>query len=251
MELADRKKIEWIEFNLFKRYPHLIHGTFLRHGGISQGHFATLNVSLDTGDHPDSVKSNREAIARSLNLPRIVFAHQTHSSKIHVVTSKHPQTAPHADALITRETGIGLGITHADCQAALFFDPVQKVIAAAHAGWRGTVQNIYGHLIETLRRDLHCQPKDLRVVISPSLGPDHAEFKHYKEELPAAFWSFQVRPNYFDFWEISKQQLLASGIPEEQLEIAAICSYCHSQDYYSYRKEKETGRNATVIALKS
>ncbi len=246
----EKKKIEWIEFDLLKKYPNLVHGTFLRHGGVSQGPFASLNVGTAGGDHPDSVKYNRARIAKALDLSQILFPHQNHGITIHTVTSAHLQATPHADALITKATGIGLGITHADCQAALFYDPVQQVIAAAHAGWKGTVQNIYGHLIERLQREMHCQPKNILVTISPSLGPDHAEFIHYKEELPSSFWSFQVRPNYFDFWEIAKQQLTAAGIQEEKIEIANTCTYCQTENYFSHRKEKETGRNATVIALK-
>ncbi len=245
-----KKKIEWLEFNLLENFPHVAHGVFLRYGGESQGNFGTLNLSESVGDHPDTVKLNREAVRKALGLPKIVFAHQTHGSNVHRITAKNGEKTPPADALFTTEKNIGLAVTHADCQAAIFYDPVHEAIAIAHAGWKGSSQNIYARVVNAMHQEIGTQAHNLIVCISPSLGPDHAEYKNYKQELPHELWAFQKKPNHFDFWEISKSQLAACGIPEKNIEISSLCTQCNHKDYFSYRAQKETGRNATVVGFK-
>jgi len=247
----DKAKLEWLEYDLLESYPHVLHGTFSRHGGISNGkHFSTLNLGEGTADIQEHVKTNRETVRKSLGLTSIVYPHQTHGVKIHRVSAKNGHTAVQADALYTSEKNIGLGITHADCQAAIFYDPVHEVVAIGHCGWRGSAQNIYARLIETMQREIGTQPHNLLVCISPSLGPDHSEFKNYKQELPKEFWDYQTKPYYFDFWQISRMQLQKSGILDKNIEIAEICTVCNTKDYFSYRAAKDTGRNATIVALK-
>ena len=246
----EKKKIEWLEFDLLAEYPHVIHGVFLRHGGTSKGHLSTLNVGEGTSDHPDNVKANREQIRKTLELQQIVYPQQTHGTQVHRVTSKNLDKPAAADAMFTTEKGIGLAVTHADCQAAIFYDPVHEAVGVAHCGWRGSAANMYSRMVEAMRREIGTQAQNLIVCISPSLGPDHAEFKNYKQELPQDFWPHQVKPNYFDFWAISRKQLSACGIQDKNIEITETCTYCFPEDYFSYRREKDTGRHATVIALK-
>lgn len=246
----DKAKMEWLEFDLLEIYPHVVHGVFLRHGGTSKGLCSTLNLGEGTSDHPDSVKMNRELVRKALGTEHLIFPHQTHGMNVQRVTQKNLSKLLQADAIYTTEKNIALGVTHADCQAAIFYDPVHEAIAAVHCGWRGSVQNIYARVLEAMQREIGTQPQNLLVCISPSLGPDCAEFKNYKQELPQDFWSFQVKPNYFDFWAISKKQLLSLGILEKNIEITAICTVCSPTDYFSYRREKETGRHGTIVALK-
>ncbi len=247
-----KEKLEWLEYELLEKFPHVLHGTFSRHGGVSPAPFKTLNLgSGDTADKPENIKVNRELVRKALGVSKVVYPHQTHGVNVSRVTAKNADDAPQADALYTTEKGVGLGVAHADCQAAIFYDPVHEAIAVAHSGWRGSVQNIYARLIDTMRRELGTQPHNLVVCISPSLGPDHAEFKNYKHELPKDFWDFQSKPFYFDFWSISKMQLAKCGVLEKNIEVAGICTYCSTDDYFSYRLDKDTGRNATVVALKS
>lgn len=247
--VAQASKVRWSTFQKLAPYPHIAHGVFSRHGGVSEGPFAGLNVGEGVGDFPQAVQANREQIRAALDLDHLVFPTQHHGTNVQRVTQKNLGKVLHADALFTTEKRVGLAVTHADCQAILFYDPVHEVVAVAHAGWRGTVQNISAQVIEALRRDVGTQSHNLFVCISPSLGPDHSEFKNYKQEIPESLWSFQVKPLYFDFWAIAKKQLLQCGVLEKNIEIAQVCTFCH-RDYYSYRREKETGRNATVIALK-
>lgn len=246
----EKRKLEWLEFDLLEPYPHVIHGVFLRHGGTSEGHFATLNLGEAIGDHADSVKVNREIVRKALELPKIIYAHQAHGVQVHRVTAKGGDKIPTADALFTTERNIGLAVTHADCQAVVLYDPVHEAVALVHAGWRGNAQNIFARIVEAMYRDIGTQPQNLIACISPSLGPDHAEYKNYKQEFPQDLWTFQVKPNYFDFWAITKKQLNGCGIPDKNIEITSICTHCNPNDYYSYRRDKHTGRHATVVALK-
>ena len=248
--MEERQKLEWLEFDLLESYPHVSHGVFSRHGGMSQGSFGTLNLSTAVGDHPDRVKENRETVRKAMGLPHICYAQEKHGANVHRVTAKNLDKIPPADALFTTEKNVGLAATHADCQVAIFYDPVHEAIAIAHAGWKGSSQNLYARVVEAMHREIGTQAHNLLVCVSPSLGPDHAEFKNYKQEIPSELWSFQVKPTYFDFWAISREQLSKCGIGEKNIEIAGLCTVCSQQDYFSYRGKKETGRNATVVGIK-
>lgn len=246
----NQEKMEWLEFDLLESYPHVAHGVFLRHGGVSKGPYASLNLGNGTSDSHECYMANRELVRKALNVPRLVFPNQTHGTGVQRVTPKNWDKTISADALFTTEKNLALGVTHADCQAAIFYDPVHEAIAVVHAGWRSLAQNIYARTLEAMQREIGTQPQNLIVCISPSLGPDHAEFKNYKQELPQDFWTFQEKPNYFNLWEISKKQLSALGILDKNIEITETCTTCNPKDYFSYRREKDTGRHGTVVALK-
>jgi hypothetical protein len=248
-----KSKLEWLEYDLLESYPHVIHGTFTRHGGASQEPCATLNVSENTSDSPEAVTANREQVRKALGVAKVVYPQQVHGVIVQRITARNQGLIPQADALFTTEKNIGLAIQHADCQAAIFYDPVHEAIGVAHCGWRGSAQNIYARLIGAMQREIGTQSHNLIVCISPSLGPDHAEFINYKQELPKEMWEFGTgkKSNHFDFWAISKSQLLKMGIIEKNIEIVEICTQCNTDDYFSYRSAKDTGRNATVVALKS
>ncbi len=249
MEIV-KPKLEWLEYELLEKYPHVVHGVFSRHGGVSQGAWAGLNLSDGTGDRSEHIEANRELVRKRLGVSHLVFAKQHHGTIIHRVTAKNLTKVPPCDALFTTERDIALGVTFADCQGTILYDPVHEAVALVHVGWRGSAQNLYAQVIKTMSRELGTQAHNLIVCISPSLGPDHAEFKNYRQELPQSFWPFQVKPHYFDFWAISKMQLTACGVLERNIEIIEECTVCCSEDYYSYRRAKDVGRNATVVALK-
>src|SRR5689334_9991680 len=143
-----KEKMEWLEFDLLEPFPHVVHGVFLRHGGVSKGQCAALNLGEATSDVPEAVKTNRELIRKTINVSKLVFPHQTHGVNVQRVTAKNIDKVPHADAIFTTENNLALGVTHADCQAAIFYDPVHEAVAVAHAGWRGLSQNIYARVLE-------------------------------------------------------------------------------------------------------
>lgn len=249
MQKHHHNEIQWLTFDLLSE-ANIAHGIFLRHGGYSEHPFSSLNVSDDVGDHSPSVQKNRRVICDILEMPNLTFTKQCHGDALFEVLSHQKVPLQNADILATRVPGVGLAIQHADCQAAIFYDPIQKALAVAHAGWRGSVANVYAKTVQFMQAAYNSKPQNLLVGISPSLGPEDAQFIHYKQELPESFWKFQTKPNYFDFWAISRMQLETCGIPSEQIEIAGISTFSHPEDYFSYRRDKVTGRHATVAMLR-
>lgn len=250
-----RKKhgaVEWLEFELLADIAGLTHAVFLRHGGASTGPFASLNTCVSVGDDPKHVAQNIEKIRAVIGVARLERAVEKHGIAHEFICADQLRELGVCDGLITVDREVGLVITHADCQAAIFYDPKHRAIANVHCGWRGNVQNIYGETIRIMREKIGSRPEELIVGISPSLGPAHAEFKNYRTELPDTFLPYQVQPTYFDLWEISRQQLLEAGIVASHIEIAGICTYAEARDFFSYRRDKPvTGRHATVVALTS
>lgn len=247
--------LEWLTFDLFDQFPSLHHAVFLRSGGYSVGTYKGLNTSPYVGDKDQHVEKNLSLLnthfKREISKWQgLKFGKACHSTALACVNQKSASELVDYDGLLTNHNKITLMMRHADCQIALFFDPVQHAIASVHAGWRGSVAQIYQKTIDQMRLLYGSNPSDLHVCISPSLGPTHAEFIHYKKELPESFWHFQVKPNYFDFWAISDWQLRKAGILQHHLEIAKIDTFSNSQDYFSYRKNSITGRNGTCITLK-
>ena len=228
---------------------------FTRHGGVSSGTHASLNVSHGTGDDPQNIEENRARIRRRVGTERLISAHQVHSSQVYVDVGEimRPHEVEEYDALISNKPGTALMIQQADCQAVLLFDPVNNAIAAIHNGWRGSVGNIIAATIEQMHRHIGTDPVQLQARISPSLGPCCAEFVNYKKELPEAFLGFQVKDNHFDFWQISAAQLIGAGVPSGSISLPEVCTSC-SPDYFSYRRavregDPVCGRHASVIVL--
>jgi purine-nucleoside/S-methyl-5'-thioadenosine phosphorylase / adenosine deaminase len=239
---------------LLGAFPELIHGFLTRQGGVSLAPFDSLNLSLSVGDRPEAVAENRRRVQRSLGLAVLADAAQKHGCQ-DAVFSEDPVAASKdlaaADILLTDRSGVGLLIKQADCQAVVLYDPARRVLANVHCGWRGQVQNVLGVAVAQLRQKFGCRPADLYAAISPSLGPCCAEFRHYQREFPPELWPYQVRPNYFDLWRLSLDQLRAAGLQADHLDLAGLCTRCHDREFFSYRRDRLTGRQGTVAGLKS
>lgn len=247
-------KLEWLEFELLADIPEITHGVFLRHGGVSEEPFASLNV-IKGVDESQNVEENRNRILETLKLEKLIAGYQVHGKHVVHVRSDNDDGVD-CDALVTNKPNWGLMAVHADCQAALFYDPIHRAVATAHAGWRGQVQNIYLETIMKMTQTFGSRPEDLLVCISPSLGPENSEFLNYQNELPEEFWRFQIKPTYFDLWAVARHQLEACGVPCHHIQIAEIDTYAHPTDLFSYRREKALGRteritggHGSVIAL--
>ena len=230
--------------------PLLFHGIFNRLGGVSPAPWDSQNVSFGLGDVPQNVSTNRAEIKKVLGCSRLVSARQVHGSQVHIVKENPGKDleVEGFDALVTNVAGLGLMIQQADCQAVMLFDPEKKAVGIAHVGWRGSVADIIAETVFAMNQAYAAEPVDLIAAISPSLGPCCAEFVNYRSELPAALHGYQVRPNYFDFWAISRDQLRAAGVRPENIHAAEICTCCNP-DYFSYRRDRETGRFASVIGI--
>lgn len=244
-----RKKkgeIVWYEFELLQDFP-LVHGVFTRNGGVSHPPFESLNLGEKVGDNFLAVEENKHRLANTLNIELPLFITQIHSNTICEIYFSNQ--IEQGDGMITAKKEIPIAITHADCQAAIFYDKNHHVVANIHAGWRGNVQNIYAETVKKMGHSFGTRPQDLIVCISPSLGPSRAQFIHYNEELPQDFWVHKNEGDFFNLWNISKDQLKALSICDSQIEIASMCTFENKEEFFSYRRDKETGRNATVVAL--
>jgi YfiH family protein len=248
--------LSYYQFPLLQSLPGLIHGIFTRHGGKSQGAYASLNLSFSVGDRPKIVEENRELVLKTLGIPGLQSLKQVHGKETVEIKDSLSQDLPpvpesrSGDILMTRGSKQGLMIKQADCQSIVLYDPDHQAVANIHCGWRGNVTNVIGEAIKRMSSSYKTVPHKLLAGIGPSLGPCCAQFINYRTEMPARYWTYQTRPYYFDLWRLSRDQLMAAGVREDRIQIAGICTSCRTQDFFSYRKEKITGRFATVIALK-
>jgi len=239
---------------LLSSAPDLIKATFDRHHGTSEAPFYSLNAAFTVGDQAERVVNNRQRMKEALEISRLVSARQVHGDQILRIQEVPDQDERSGfDALMTDRRGVGLMIQHADCQAILLHDPVNSVIAAVHCGWRGSVIGLIEKTVRAMSSCYGSRPEDMTAAISPSLGPCCSEFINYRQELPASFLPFQERDTYFDFWRISKWQLIEAGLQLHKIRTAAICTSC-TPDFFSYRRavrqgNGRTGRNGTIIAL--
>ena len=250
-------KIPYLKFADFNEIPFVRHGIFTRSGGVSPPPFNGLNISYSTNDSEVNIRKNRELIFHEMGSKELAFAHQIHGDDIvtvdgHVAGSQEQyRNCGNGDAMVTETPGINLVLQVADCQPVLLADPERKVVGAVHSGWRGSVLNIVGKTITAMITQYGCDPKDIRAGIGPSLGPCCAEFIHYKDEIPEKLWPYKDGHDHFDFWALTTDQLLDKGVLKENIQVSRMCTKCNSQQFFSYRKEKKTGRFAAVIGLTS
>lgn len=244
--------LTWFEFTLLQKIPFIRHGCFSRKGGESLSPFDSLNVQ-PFPEETRSIQNNREKIQKVLGTKHpLVDLEQVHGVDIAVIKNP-PKSSPLGkyDAVITNVPGIPLMIKHADCQPCFFVDPKNKAIAAIHCGWRGNVQNIYEKVVHKMVEEYGTNPVDLMACIGPSLGPCHAEFLEWNKDFPQNFWEFRTGENHMDLWKISFEQLVKSGIKKEHIEFSNICSFDAREYFFSYRRDKLTGRNAACILIAS
>ncbi|MCX7822768.1 MAG: peptidoglycan editing factor PgeF [Syntrophobacterales bacterium] len=233
----------------------LSYGIFGRSGGVSPKPYDSLNVAFSTGDDEKNIITNIELIRKELDFEFIASCNQVHGKKIVVIDKDFPlrprKEGPiflgDGDAIITNLPRIGLMIKTGDCQAVILVDPVGRVIANVHCGWRGNVQNIVGEVVRTMKTDFSSNPENIIAAISPSIGPCCAEFIYYREIFPEAFWHFRINENHFNLWEITLSQLIEAGLSPKNISISGWCTRCHPEYFFSYRREKRSGRMATVV----
>jgi YfiH family protein len=229
-------KLPQFSFSPVLHYAGLEHRFFYRIDamGAEIDFAATLNTFLI------------EALLHDLSLKRLLVVNQTHTG--HVVVYPSLEGYTDADAIITDKKNVGLLIRHADCQAALFYDPIKKVIGAAHAGFKGQGLCIYTHTIEKMRAIYGSHSCDIRVAISPSLGLAHAEFIHYIQEFPPALHKY-AQNNFMDLKKMACDELLSCGILAQHIDMDLRCTYEDEVLFYSYRRDKTSKRLASIIVM--
>ncbi|MBI2863711.1 MAG: peptidoglycan editing factor PgeF [Chloroflexi bacterium] len=240
---------------------------FGRQGGVSEGPFSSLNVGYHLGDDGNHVTDNRVLIARSLSLPpdSLVAAQQVHGSTVAVVdesdrgrgAASWEGALAQTDAMVTAARQTFLMLVVADCAVLTFFDPVVPAIGIAHCGWRGMIAGLGQKTVETMHATFGSRPEDLKLIISPSIGPCCYEVgEAVLSPLRAAYsdWRSLIRESgnriRLDLWQMARRQALDSGLQSANIFAAEICTACHTDLFYSHRAEgSNTGRFAVLAGI--
>lgn len=241
----------YYQFEHLADHPELDHAVFPRLSGFSRAPFHRLNVSLAVGDDPTDVRRNRERVRHRLHGAELVFVHQVHGDGVVVIEEgANASVQAVGDALVTAQAQKALVVQVADCQPILFYDPKRRVAANAHSGWRGSLAGVAVRTVQVMAERFGSDPRDLLAGIGPSLGPCCAEFVNFRREIPPDLWGYRRGSNHFDFWAITRDQLIGAGLAADRIETSGICTRCRTDLFFSYRGEKTTGRFPAAIALR-
>jgi YfiH family protein len=230
---------------------------------VSLAPFDSLNLSFRVGDREIHVRENREILARTLGFsPRsLVNVNQSHGDSILVIESgplEDLSDAPY-DAIVTDRRGTAIAVLTADCVPSLLFDPDHGVVAAIHAGWKGTASNIVGKTVQRMVERFDTEPEHLTAAVGPGIGPCcyevdgqvSAGFSHHNDSWQA--WAKRISRSHWmlDLPQANIDSLLASGLSMENMTLLTICTCCHGGLFYSHRREGgNTGRQIAFIMLK-
>jgi len=263
VKLTQRGPIQYLESEEFLQSPSILHGFCTRNGGVSNGPYATLNVSPREGDSPGQVRTNWQRIASAFGIPceQFFVVNQVHGEKFLIIedaVSCHSLENRQCDAIVTDKPGVAIGIKTADCAPVLLYDSRRQAIAAVHAGWRGTAQGIAGKAVRVMGERFSTRPEDLSAVIGPSIGPccyevDEPVFEAMSLQDKA---DRVLRPGgragrwMFDLPLANRIQLEREGLPPGQISAAGFCTCCRRDLFFSHRRDGEkTGRHLNFILL--
>ncbi len=252
--------LAYYRFESLIPHPNVVHGVFTRMGGASAPPFDSLNLGGSVGDDPQAVAENYERLCATLGIRRgdVATAYQQHTDRVAVVgPDDRGRVIPATDGLITDAPGVFLTLRFGDCVPLLLYDPVQRAIGLAHAGWMGTVQLMARRVVEAMGAAFGSRPSDLLAGIGPAIGPccyqigeDVAKLvRQAGDDWPALL---RVRPDgsmHLDLWEANRRQLAAAGV--ERIEVAGLCTACRHDEFFSHRAEGgQTGRFGVVIGIR-
>ncbi len=263
------KDITTCHFEIFEDFGFITACSTMRHGGVSTGEVIGLNLGINTLDSDKNVAQNLRIVCEQLdiNIKNIITPVQTHSNNIVIVDKKfldgsnlqRNQKLSSCDALVTNIPGITLTIRTADCVPVFFVDPRQKVVALAHAGWRGTVLGIAPNTVELMAQQYNCNPEDILVAFGPCISKEQyetgydvvKEIEKLKLDLSAICETLPKEKWLVDLVEINRQLLQNSGILKNHFTFSNECTFSQDSDYYSYRREKNlAGRILSLILIK-
>jgi polyphenol oxidase len=238
------------------------HGFFTRRGGVSKGIYGSLNCGLGSGDDAENVRQNRALVAETLGVPheRLLTLYQIHSATAVIVDQPWNSDVAEADALVTRTPGLAIGALTADCAPVLFCDPEARVIAAAHAGWRGALLGIVEATVASME-ELGAKPQRMVAVIGPTIsqrayevGSDYVERFLAEEPESSSFFMTDDSSGepHFDLAGYVAERLARAGVGT--VSDLGLCTYCDETRLFSYRRsqhhgEEDYGRQISAIVL--
>ena len=236
------------------------HGFFSRRGGVSEGDFDSLNCGYLSGDNLDWVSENRNRVCQALGSQAIMSLKQVHGDRVHVVDgSWDGSQIVKGDGMVTMDPDIALGVLGADCAPVLFLDPVNQIVGAAHAGWKGAVLGVTDRVVETMCA-LGSDPGTIHVAVGPAIQLESyevgAEFYENFCSLSSIqcreFFDFSNDTVYFNLPAYILKKLACAGINSR--ESLGIDTYGNEAEFFSYRRmchrgEEQYGRQMGAIAL--
>jgi YfiH family protein len=238
--------------------PGFFQAVFTRVGGYSPEPWSSLNLGGTVGDSGERVKKNLSKLLSAIDgsTDDLVQIRQIHSNDV-IHADQTMDGIYHGDAIITNKPGLILLMRFADCVPIVFYDPILKAAGIAHAGWKGTAQEISLETVRKMEEKFGSKPSDLIVGIGPSIGPDHylvgeEVIFEIKQNFPLK-WN-QILVNTpdgvkLDLWKANQVSLQKAGV--KSVEISNICTGCHTDEWFSHRAENgRTGRFAAVIIIK-
>ena len=241
------------------------HAFTTRAGGISEGVYASLNLSEIMGDSEWAVRENYSRLCETcgFSLARLAVAKQVHGTEVRAVTSADSHelfdAIPYeADGLMTDEKGLALAVFTADCVPILLYDPVRGVAAAVHAGWRGTAADIAGKAVRKMGEVYGCDPGDICAAIGPSIGKCCFETDNDVPDAMRALLGAEAEKFIFPRGEkqtvnlrwINRRLLEKAGVLKKNIAVSGECTMCRHNKYWSHRYTNgQRGSMASVIML--
>ncbi len=233
---------------MWLRAPNIsnIHGFSTRLGGVSSGAFDSLNLG-GSEDNKEKISRNRQLALKALKLQhhKLITLKQIHSNRVCLATDGFQE----GDALVTNKSGIALAVSVADCYPILFEDKKNNVIAAVHAGWRGTVGGIVTNTLIKMM-ELGAKPETISAAIGQGISVKHFEvgdevLQQFRE---AGFGETYYKNKHIDLAACNKKWMLDMGLHENNIWHLNRCTF--EDDFFSYRRDKgKTGRMWGVISL--
>ena len=242
------------------KYKNITHSFFNKTGGVSSGIYKSLNCGLGSKDKKNKVLSNLMIVKKKIGCKNknLILLNQIHSNKIYYIKSKLKKKLI-GDACLTKTRGLAIGILTADCAPILAYDKKNKIIGAAHAGWKGALNNIVLNLAKILIKK-GSEKKNLIFVIGPCISQDNYEVKNdfvkkflNKDKLNLRFFKKKKKKIYFDLSRYIQNQLIKFGI--NQVDVIKKDTFVKNNNFFSARyatKKKQTdyGRNISIIMIK-
>ncbi len=251
--------LAYYQFDHLAARADIVHGIFTRQGGVSHPPWASLNLSRSTGDSLKAVAENNRRMLNVLGLApeQTVSAWLNHGNHVAIVGPQHQGTALRdVDAMISATPGLALAMRFADCVPILIHDAARGVIAIVHAGWPGIVVGIVSATLRVMRDAFGSRPGDVWAGLGPAIRVECYQFgaelaRRVVAACPAGAPLLSVQPDgtlHLDLVAAVRSQLQAEGVTD--LEDSGICTACHTDEWFSHRVEKTTGRFGVVLGLR-
>jgi hypothetical protein len=242
----------------WEQFPDLVHVFLGRTGGGSARPYASLNLSYRVGDERQQVKDNWCVVKKALGVHerKVTLLRQIHGDNVLTVSRGDQKEAGEGDAMITKHPNVFLGILTADCVPIFLVEPQQKVVAAIHAGWRGTVRGIIAKTITRLQEEFGVTASTLYAALGPAIerccyevGEEvYTQITAQWDGLAKEAWCCVEGRYYLDLRTLHVALLVQQGIPAARIARVGPCTGCNTNRFFSYRREQgNTGRQASVI----